>query len=136
MSSLSGGIFLRQLQTTLYAALTSSSEMMQLIRAVYDDVPDNVTYPYMRFGASDVIVEEHVGGGHHYEAQMEILAYVRDGGRSRLLDAANELELLILGLSAISGFESVSARIKATEITLQKDTKTWRLRCAITFFGS
>lgn len=92
------------LQPSVRTALTGASGVTNRVgQRIYDRVPDNPTFPYLRIDISDV-VEDDNGCGHVWEATVQVHIWSRAPGRQEASIIAGPVRTALDGVANPTGY--------------------------------
>ena len=112
-------------QQAIYTALTGDSTLMALIQGVFDNVPDNQTFPYITIGEGDW----NDRGSHSTEGltgSITINTWSQARGRKTVLDIQAEIDRILHNTNvSISGWSIISLRRDFSTILVEDDNLTY-----------
>tara|TARA_R110000868_G_scaffold40543_4_gene139806 strand:- start:13874 stop:14290 length:417 start_codon:yes stop_codon:yes gene_type:complete len=112
------------LQKAIYACLCADTGVAALVTArIYDNVPGDVSFPYLTLGDAQVD-DWGVEGREHF---LSLHAFSRAGGRAeaKAIMGAVHGALHDAGLT-LEGFHLVNLRFQSAETRRESDGATWR----------
>jgi hypothetical protein len=110
----------------VYSLLTSDTTLMALITGVYEQVPDNTAYPYVKIGDYDFSEwDTHTANG--VDGDVTIKVWDQDRGENIVMQILNRIYHVLhnqeLGLS---GFSTVVFRFRTGNIAIEPDGRTYQ----------
>lgn len=114
------------IQTKLFEILNGDSDLTNLIQGVFDNVPDNQTFPYVTVGE---ISMSHMGGFSFdgFDGDYTIHTWSRARGRQSSQLILNRIYTLLhtTKLSLADGFNTMVNTCELNEILLDPDGVTY-----------
>ncbi len=115
-----------ELQKAVYQKLTGDAPLMALISAVYDQAPQDISYPYMTIGEAllrDWSTTTTTGAA----CSLIVRVFSREGGRKQAATIMERVHALLhRGSLAVTGHSTVLSRFEFAETRLEDDGATYQ----------
>ena len=119
-------LVLSALQTALYSTLNGDATLSGMIQGVYDHVPQEVSYPYVRIGDATSRMQPSMAT-QKAVTEMQLFVLSREGGRAEALAIMERITTLLHQQAlSISGHSVVQLQQEEASVVLLGDGITYR----------
>ncbi len=113
------------LQKAIYDKLRSDAVLMTQITGVYDNVPQETSYPFISFG-KNYSKKFDILGKNGFEQKLDIEIWSREGGKKQSASIIESVYSLLNNVNiSIVGITVISIEVISYSISLQNDGYTY-----------
>jgi hypothetical protein len=113
------------LQKAIYDKLRSDAVLMTQITGVYDNVPQETSYPFISFG-KNYSKKFDILGKNGFEQKLDIEIWSREGGKKQSASIIESVYSLLHNVNiSIVGITVISIEVISYSISLQNDGYTY-----------